>query len=86
MTHWHDQRRSFTLLQVVTLYDNLEDWTGTNPWSRFHFLVLCNYVTVILNKASDIAKNRNVIKLIIHTMSQSTPTPKTYAIGFYNEP
>ena len=25
LTHWHDQRRSFMLLQGITLYGNLED-------------------------------------------------------------
>ena len=35
LSHWHKDRKSFTLLQGVILCGSLEFWAITSPWIRF---------------------------------------------------
>ena len=40
LLHWHKKRKSFTLLQGVTLCGSIEFWANIAPWIRFIYLNL----------------------------------------------
>ena len=81
LVHWHDYRKTNTLLQGIILCSNFEDWVGTSPWGQFLFLSLRDSVTTVLNKTTDITKDSEVIKLMISEMSQST-SPQDFRYRF----
>ena len=74
LTHWHQGRRSFTLLQGVTLCGSLEYWSNTSRWGRFLFLSLRDSVTSALHQASAITKDRQVIKVMISELARRPST------------
>ena len=74
LTHWHQGRRSFTLLQGVTLCGSLEYWSNTSRWGRFLFLSLRDSVTSALHQASAITKDRQFIKVMISELVRRPST------------
>ena len=57
--HWHTSRRSFTLLQAITVCGS------TSCWGCFLFLALRDVVTSALHKVYTITKDRPIIKVMI---------------------
>ena len=69
LSNWHKKRKSFTLLQGVTLCGSLEFWANTSPWIRFIYLNLRSAVNRSITFCSDITKNKRKIKNLITELS-----------------
>ena len=69
LSHWYKKRKSFTLLQGVTLCGILEFWANTSPWIRFIYTHLRSSVNKCLHSSVDITKNRNYIKKLINEVA-----------------
>ena len=70
MSHWHKKRKSFTLIQGVTLCGTLEFWANTSPWVRFLYLNLRSSVNRCITFCTKIAKNKKLIKELITVLSK----------------
>ena len=81
LKHWHKGRRSFTLLQGVTLCGILEFWSSTSCWGRFLFLALRAAVTTAFRNASSITKDKRIIKVMISELAR-TPKPVDLRVRF----
>ena len=74
LSHWHKHRKSFTLLQGVTLCGTLEFWANTSPWIRFIYTHLRSSVNKCLHSSVDITKNKKAIKQLISKVAHSKHT------------
>ena len=70
LSHWHKNRKSFTLLQVVILCDSLEFWADTSPWIRFFYHQLRSSVNKCLLNCSQMTKNKVDIKKLISEVAK----------------
>ena len=77
--HWHTSRRSFTLLQAITVCGSLEYWFNTSCWGRFLFLALRDVVTSVLHKVYTITKDRPIIKVMILELARRPSPADLYA-------
>jgi len=69
LTHWHNKRRSFTLLQGVTLCGVLEFWANISPWVRFLYLNLSAAVNKCISSSLKITKENRMIKNLITSLA-----------------
>ena len=74
LSHWHKERKSFTLLQGVILCGSLEFWAVTSPWIRFIYHQLRSCVNKCLLNCSNITKNKSDIKKLISEVANSKDT------------
>ena len=74
LSHWHKDRKSFTLLQGVILCGSLEFWAITSPWVRFIYHQLRSCVNKCLFNCSSITKNKSDIKKLITEVANSKDT------------
>ena len=74
LSHWHKKRKSFTLLQGVTLCGTLEFWASTSPWVRFLYLNLRSAVNRCITFCTKISKNKKLVKGMITELSKSKNT------------
>ena len=65
LSHWHNKRRSFTLLQGVILCGSLEFWANTSVWVRFIYHQLRSAVNKCLLNCFKITKDKKEIELLI---------------------
>ena len=65
LAHWHKKRKSFTLLQGVTLCGILEFWANTSPWIRFIYTHLRSSVNKCLHSCNEINNNKKSVKKLI---------------------
>jgi hypothetical protein len=56
LSHWHLKRKSFTLLQGVTLCGSLEFWANISPWVRFLYLNLRSAVNRCITSSLKLTK------------------------------
>ena len=71
LSHWHKQRKSFTLLQGVILCGSLEFWANTSPWVRLLYHQLRSSVNECLLNCSSISKNKHEIKQLISELANT---------------
>ena len=71
LSNWHEKRKSFTLLQGVTLCGTLKFWANTSPWIRFIYLNLRSAVNRSIRFCTDLSRNKNSIKKMITDLSVS---------------
>lgn len=64
LSHWHNKRRSFTLLQGVILCESIEFWANTSSWIRFLFHQLRFAVNKCLLNCSKITKTKKKVKML----------------------
>ena len=69
LSNWHKKRKSFTLLQGVTLCGTTEFWTNTSPWIRFIYLNLRSAVNRSITFCTELSKTKNSIKKMITDLS-----------------
>ena len=74
LSHWHKKRKSFTLIQGVTLCGTLEFWASTSPWVRFLYLNLRLAVNRCITFCTKISKNKKLVKDMITELSKSKDT------------
>ena len=72
LSHWHTQRKSFTLMQGVILCGSLEFWANTSPWIRFLYHQLRSSVNKCLTNCLQITKNKEEIKKLISNVANTT--------------
>ena len=72
LSHWHTQRKSFTLMQGVILCGSLEFWANTSPWIRFIYHQLRSSVNKCLTNCLEISKNKEDIKKLISNVANTT--------------
>ena len=71
LSHWHNRRRSFTLLQGVVLCGSLEFWANTSPWVRFLYHQLRLSINNCLRNCVEITKHKTEIKNLITDLANS---------------
>ena len=58
LSHWHKKRKSFNLLQGVTLCGSLEFWANISPWARFLYLNLRSAVNKCITSSLNLTKKK----------------------------
>ena len=71
LSHWHKKRKSFALIQGVTLCGTLEFWASTSPWVRFLYLNLQSAVNRCITFCTKISENKKLAKNMIAELSKS---------------
>ena len=69
LSHCHKKRKSFTLLQGVTLCGIIEFWANISPWVRFLYLNLRASVNKCISSSLNITKNNRIIKNLITSLA-----------------
>ena len=69
LLHWHRKRKSFTLLQGVTLCGIIEFWANISPWVRFLCLNLRASVNKCISSSLKITKENRMIKNLITSLA-----------------
>ena len=77
LSNWpHKKRKSFTLLNGVTLLGGLEFWATTSPWARFLYISLRVSVNKCLHNNNLITKDSKKVKEMIKEVSSLYSTCK----------
>ena len=75
LSNWpHKKRKSFTLLNGVTLLGGLEFWATTSPWARFLYISLRVSVNKCLHNNNLITKDSKKVKEMIKEISNLDST------------
>ena len=72
LSHWHSKRKSFTLLQGVTLCGSIEFWANISPWVRFLYLNLRSAVNRCITTSLNLTKEKKAIKEMITKLAHSS--------------
>ena len=71
LTNWHNKRKSFTLLQGVTLCGSIEFWANISPWVRLLYLNLRSAVNKCITSSLKLTKEKASIKSMISKLAHS---------------